>query len=85
MKSLAGFFEKFQGKIGGQIQNLIVISETIKKHTNIEVDMKNISITAGILRLKVSSLEKSEVFMKKERILKEINQKVRSLVIKDLQ
>lgn len=85
MEKIGGFFEKFQGKIAGQIQNLIIITEIVKKHTGIDIEMKNIGISSGIIRLKVSSLEKSEIFMKKDRILLEINKKVGSLVVKDVQ
>lgn len=84
MKNLADFFGKFQSKISGQVQNLVVISETIKKHTGIEVEMKDIKISSGSLILKTSSVEKNVIFIKKERILSEINQKARALVLKDI-
>lgn len=84
MKKISSFFDKFQGRIAGQVQNLVIIIEIIKKHTGIEVEMKNISISAGILRLKISSIEKSQIFIKKTQILKEINQKVKSLTIKNI-
>jgi hypothetical protein len=48
------------------------------------VEMKNIAISSGIARLKLSSLEKNQVFIKKVQILNEINQKTRSLVLKDI-
>ncbi len=84
MKKLGGFFEKFNGKIAGQIKNLIIISEVIKKHTGIEVEMKNLAISAGVLRLKISSVEKSQIYMKKEKILKEINERVRGMKIEEI-
>lgn len=84
MQKIGGFFEKFQGKIAGQIHNLIIVSEVVKKHTGIEIEMKNISISGQIMRLRATSVEKNEIFMKKDRILKEINARVKSLVLKDL-
>ncbi len=85
MQNIAGFFEKFRSKVAGQVFNLVLISEIIKKYTTIEIDMKDISISAGIIRLKTSSaLEKSEIFMKKTQILGEINRKAKFLVIKDI-
>jgi|GEM_PF-1858019 len=84
MENIGGFFQKFQSRVAGQVQNLTFIIDAIKKHTGVEVDMKNISISAGIVRLKISGVEKNEIFLKKERILKEINAKTKSLVVKDL-
>ena len=84
MKNLADFFGKFQSKIAGQVQNLIIISEILKKHTGIHVEMKDIRISSGTLFLKTSSVEKNVIFIKKERILGEINQKARSLTLKDI-
>lgn len=84
MEKISGFFEKFKGKVAGQVQNLVFISEIIKKHTGIEIEMKNIGVSGGILRLKASSLEKNEIYIKKTHILKEINEKMRSLVLKDI-
>ena len=84
MQNLAGFFEKFRGKVAGQVQNLAFIIEIIKKYTGIEVDMKNIAISSGILRLKISSVEKSQIFIKKSQILKEIHEKAKFLKIEDI-
>ncbi len=84
MKSLGGFFGKFNSKVASQIQNLVVILEIIKKHTGIDIEMKNINISAGILRLKCSSVEKSQIFIKKSQILKEINQRAQKLTITEI-
>ncbi len=84
MQNLSGFFDKFQGKVSAQIQNIVVIIEIVKKHTGIEIEMKDINISAGVLRLKISSVEKSQVFLKKERILREINEKVKGMVLKEV-
>ena len=84
MKSLGGFFEKFNNKVAGQIQNLVVIIEIIKKNTGIEIEMKQIVISAGVLRLKLSSVQKSQIYIKKMQILNEINKKVSRMVLKDI-
>jgi uncharacterized protein (UPF0210 family) len=84
MQRVGGFFEKFNSKITKQVQNLAFICETIKKHTGIEVEMKQISISNGILKIKTSSLEKNEIFIKKSRILKELEGKLHSLTLRDI-
>ncbi len=85
MKSLGGFFEKFTSKIAKQIQSLDAVVFAIKKHTGITVDIKDISIRNGILRIKGTSLMKNELFIKKVRILKELEGSLQTLKISDIQ
>ncbi len=85
MQKIGGFFEKFNNKFVKEVQNLVFITETIKKCTGIVVDHKNISISNKILRIKASSVEKNEIFMKKTKILKELEQKLHHLIILDIQ
>lgn len=84
MKSLAGFFNKFQGKVASQIQAYDLIIEIIRKHTKVDLEMKDIKISAGELILKTSSMIKNEIYIKKAPILKEIKQKVRGININDI-
>lgn len=77
MQNIGGFFEKFRSKVVQEVQNLVFVIEIIKKHTKINLDMKDLKLSNGILRIKASPLQKSEIFMKKTQILKEINQKVK--------
>ncbi len=85
MKSLGGFFDKFNSKITTQIHNLDVVIEVIKKHTGITLELKDISMRNGMLRVKGTSLQKNEIFMKKIRIVKELESKLQSLRISDIQ
>jgi hypothetical protein len=85
MKSLGSFFEKFNNKIAKEVGNLVFISEAVKKHTGIEIDIKDIKISNGIIRVKGSALEKNEIFMKKTKIIKELEPKLRSLIVRDIQ
>lgn len=85
MKSIGGFFDKFNNKITRQVQNLSLIIETIKKHTGIDIELKQISISNGVLKIKTSSLEKNEIFIKKQRILGELEGKLHGLKLRDIQ
>jgi hypothetical protein len=85
MQKLGGFFDKFRGKVADQIQGVFLVSEIIKKHTAIELTLKQISISGGVLRLKVSPLQKNVIFIKKTALLKEIQEKIRTPKIVDIQ
>ncbi len=83
MKSVGNFLDKFRNRAVKEIQNRDIIVNIIKKISNIEINIKNIEISNGILKIKLSSIEKSEIFLKKDQILKEINKKIDK--IKDLE
>lgn len=85
MKSVGGFFEKFNSKITRQIQNLVFVIEAIKKHTGIEFDVSDVKISHGILRLKATPVQKNVIFIKKQKILKELEGKLSGLRILDIQ
>ncbi len=72
MQNIGGFFEKFKSKVARQIGDLVFITESIKKRTGIALEMKDISIKNGIMYLKLSSLQKNVVFIKKTQILKDL-------------
>ena len=84
MKNIGGFFEKFNNKLGKQIYNLDLIVEVIRKNTGIFIDMSDVSVKNGVLRIKGSSLMKNEIYIKKVRILKELEEKLRGQKISDI-
>ena len=85
MQSLGGFFEKFNNKFVREVKNLVFITESIQKHTGIVVDAKNFTVSQGILRIKASAVQKNEIFIKKTRILKDLEGKLYALKIRDIQ
>lgn len=85
MEKVGGFFDRFKGKVAEQVQSIFIVGEIIKKHTKIELEMKQISISNGILRLKISPLQKNVIFIKKTTLLKEIQEKIRVPKIRDIQ
>jgi uncharacterized protein (UPF0210 family) len=84
MQKIGGFFNNFNNKITRQLQNLVFIMEIIKKHTGIELEMKQISISNGVLKIKTSSLEKNEIFMKKTKVLKDLEGKLHGIILRDI-
>jgi len=84
MKSISGFFDKFKNKAVLDVKRYLVVIETIKKYTNIELDIKDVSISKGVITLKTSSSMKNEIFIKKQIILNEISKKINHKKIFDI-
>ncbi len=76
MQKIDGFFGKFKNRATAQIHNLAVISDIIKKYTGAEVELKNITISGGIVKIKAPLVVKSEIFIRKELLLVEIRKKI---------
>jgi hypothetical protein len=85
MEKISGFFDKFRSKVISQVQNYVIFTEVIKKHTGIEIEMKDMSLSGGVLKIKTSSIIKNEIFIKKNRILKEIAEKIKKIRVNDIQ
>ena len=72
MEHISLFLDKFKN-LG--LKEFLVkeeISKIIKKICKVEVSSKNISYKDGILTIKGSRMLKSELFMKKQELIKEI-------------
>ncbi len=76
MKKIEGFFDKFKNKVASEVHNRVCIIEILKKNIGVELEMGDITISHGILRVKANPAVKNEMYIKKERILKEINSKI---------
>ncbi len=76
MKKIDGFFDKFKNRASAQIHNLAVVSDIIKKYTGVEVELKNIAISGGVVKIKAPLIVKSEIFIKKELLLVEMRKKI---------
>ena len=85
MKNIGIFFDKFKNKAVKEIYKRDSIAKIIKNIAKIDIDIKNMEISLGILKIKTSPIEKSEIFIKKDRILKEINKKIDGSGISDIQ
>lgn len=63
---------------------LINISEIIKKNTNIDVSEKKLKIINKTLFIKINSIRKQEVLIKKEKILQSIKDLKYKIDIEDI-
>lgn len=84
MKKINDFFGKFNNKAVEEILKREKISSVIKKIANISIDIKDINISNGEIKLKISSIEKSEIFIKKKKILDTIKEELKGLRIIDI-
>lgn len=72
MRGISGFFDKFNNIAIKEMQKRDVIISVILKFTKQIIEMKDISIKEGTVTIKSSQNLKSEIFIKKEKIIKNI-------------
>ncbi len=84
MNGIGQFFDSFRNKAVIQINNYSRIVEIIKKHTKVQIETKDISISNGVVNIKSNQTMKNEIYIKKEPILKELKGLVRGVTIVDL-
>ncbi len=85
MKSLGSFFEKFKSASVREIQKRATISDILKSEANIDVPIEKIIINNGVIKLKLSSIEKNQIFIKKGRIIMLINQRIGNTKISSIE
>lgn len=73
--SLNSFLDKFKKIIGENTQNKDFIIESIEKELHKKIDKNNIKISKNILYLNISPIFKNEIYMRKEKILKSLEEK----------
>ena len=81
MFDIGKYLEKF--KIMSQSRDFLrnSVSESIKETCNIEIDPKKIVVKDGIARISEKSIVKNEIFMKKAKILENLNKKTDGRII----
>ena len=81
MKNLSSLLEKFKN-IKNPKEDKIKIATIVSKEISKEITEDKISITKNILSIKTDNYLKTEIFLKKEKILEEL--KVNNFFIKDI-
>lgn len=80
MFDIAKYLEKFKVLKNSKGVLRVLIVESIKKFTNIEIDPKNIDIKPGVIRVSEKPIVKNQIFLKKTKILEEINSKTENKI-----
>ncbi len=83
MDNLSFFLKKFQKIIGDKSEEKIAIKEAVKTFCNLDLDIKGIKIRDGNVLLSVSPVFRSEIFLKKQKILPYL--KSRGFIFRDFQ
>lgn len=74
MLSIGQFFKRIQGKQAQEMLLRTVISDALNKHTGIKAEQGAISYKSGVVNVsKLSSSARSQIFIKKQQIINEIN------------
>jgi len=76
MKDLKHFFDKFNLAAVKEIKKRDFIAELIKKEINQEIPIENFSIKDGVLTIKTSQIVKSQIFIKKKRLISLLSEKI---------
>lgn len=84
MQNIGAFFERFKNRAAQEVMALSFIIDVVKKHSGITLELKDISLSNGILRLKLSSLQKNVIYIKKAQILKDL-EKLPDKKVSDIQ
>ena len=84
MKLVKTFFDKFNNSAIKEIKRRTDITEIIKTESGVVIPIENISFVAKSIKLKLSSIEKNQVFIKKQKIISSIKTKLPNLNIDDI-
>lgn len=80
MFDIAKYLEKFKILSFSRDSLRNIVAETIKEFCKTEIDLKNIDIKEGIARISERPIIKSEIFLKKEKILSSVREKSKGKV-----
>jgi vacuolar-type H+-ATPase subunit B/Vma2 len=84
MFNISGFFKKFKNLEMQDFSKRSAVIDVLKKHTGIDIKPQDIKFEQGIIRLSLSSLQKNEIFMKKPRILADIQAAIKPANVIDI-
>jgi len=74
MINIGELFKKIQNRHSKELFLRSTIQESIKKHTNIDLKVADISVKSGVVSLKnISQTAKSQVFIRKQAVMNEVN------------
>lgn len=75
MKGISSFFDKFNNVAIKEIKKREIISFCIESVTKQKIEIKDIHIKEGVLTIRGNQSFKSEIFLKKKKILDLISEK----------
>lgn len=84
MDKISSLFLKYSSFLNNNFLIKEIIVNSIKDVTKITIDKNKISINGNNIKLKLTAVEKSEIFISKIKILEKINKNKNSIIFKDI-
>ena len=85
MFGISGFFKNINNAFTKEIVLRTAVRDSIKKYANVDVALEDVDCKRAIVTLKkVNQAAFSTIFIKKQKILDEINNNQKIMIIKDL-
>lgn len=84
MFNISDYLERFKTIQIEKTQFKDFVVELIKKELNFDLDRDNVDLKKGIVYLKISPIQKNELFIKKQFLLGEFNKNFPNLPIRDI-
>lgn len=84
MKGIGQFFDKFRNGALKEIQKREIISAILKSEINLDIPVEKLSFSNKTLIINEGQTAKSEIFLKKQKILEKISKQLPNLVIRDI-
>jgi len=70
---IKNFLDKFKNILFEKEEKLKIISSLVKKHTQVDLNERDIKINGTTIQLKTTPIARNEILMKKELILKDLS------------
>ena len=84
MDNLKNLLDKFKNLINHSGDEKKTVAVAIKKHTNISIDEKDIVVGDGFVRINAHPAIQSEIYIKKPKILADLNEALKPKTFKDI-
>lgn len=81
MKGISNFFNRFNNIAVKEIQKREIISAEINNLIKQKIDIKDLSISNGVLTIKGNQILKSEIFLKKGKLLSAISKRIDDRIV----
>lgn len=82
MKEIKLFFNKINSFAIKEIKKRTIVSDVLKKEIGESIPFENISFSKGVVVIKCNSVLKNQIYIKKEKIILSLKEKIGVIDIK---
>lgn len=83
VNNIGDFLNKIKETLNIKEDSLLKIIKIIEEETSIKIEKKDIILNNNIIKIKTNNYIKTEIFLKKEKIIKKIEEEIKTK-IKDI-